>query len=62
MDGDGFRQSLQLLLIEVLTGLILVGLYFINRQQLVGAVFRDFLGEIPQQRTQATAQALVRCP
>ena len=59
MDGNGFAESLQLLLVKILTGLGGIGLYFINRQELIGAVLRNFIERIPQQSTQAPTEAFV---
>ena len=56
---NGVRQSLQFFFVEVLPGLIRVGFYLIDRQELIGAVFLGFFHEIPQQSAQALAQSFV---
>ena len=50
VDGNGIRQSLELRFIEVLPGLIRVGLYLVDGQKLVGAFLLGLFAEIPQQR------------
>ena len=55
VNGDGIRQRLQFFLVEVLPGLIGVGFYLVDRQQLVCAFFKRLFGEIPQKRTQTLA-------
>ena len=59
VDGDGVRQRLQFFLVKVLPGLIGVGFYLVNRQQLIRAFFQRLFGEIPQKRTQTLAKSFL---
>ena len=59
MEPDGLRQCLQFFLVEDLPGLIGIGFDFIDWQALIGGVFLGFLGHVAQQRSQASAKALL---
>ena len=61
MDADGLGQRLQFFFIEVLTGLIRIGFYFINRQQPVRTLLGGFFREISQQRAKSPTLAFVVC-
>ena len=59
MEPDGLRQGFQFFLVEDLPGLVGVGFDFIDWQALVWCIFPGFLGHVPQQRSQASAKALL---